>query len=386
MNRTTWFLTAFAAFATLASGAVAQQKVTVGIVSATSGPLAAPGKFELNGFKLAAEEINKAGGFTVSGKKYLVELKIYDTRCSAAEGSSAMQRLTTIDKTPIVLGELCSHVANAEGVIARENEVPIVFTVPTSDTVTAKGNPWVFRVNAHTRLLNVALAKFVAAKGWSPLAYIAWNNDTGRNGVNGMKKMLPKNIKSGYVGYFNVGEVDFSSHVSNLRSSGAKAVMLLMDEEPGSLAIKQISAAGLKVQLVGTLAMGSNRFLKRLNAKTLSGMVQYAAFPPNSDLPRIRNFNVRYKAKFNEESHAFAAQAYDGLFVAVDAMRRAGSVTDSKAIRDALAQTDLQGVIGRIKFDAKGQNNAPVYITEWCADGTRKILAPANAAAGCGKG
>ena len=59
-----------------------------------------------------------------------------------------------------------------------------------------------------------------------------------------MRKELPKSVEFGYVGYFNVGEVDFSSHIANIRSSGAKAVMLLMDEEPGALAIKQIRDAG----------------------------------------------------------------------------------------------------------------------------------------------
>ena len=53
-------------------------------------------------------------------------------------------------------------------------------------------------------------------------------------------------------------------------------------EEPGSLAIKQIRDAGLKINLIGTLAMGSDRFLKRLDTQKLDGMVQYNAFPPNA--------------------------------------------------------------------------------------------------------
>src|SRR6476661_8058745 len=72
---------------------------------------AADGKFQLNGFQLAADAINKAGGAKVGGKSYEVELKVYDTRCNAAEGASVMQRLATIDKTPVVLGELCTPVA-----------------------------------------------------------------------------------------------------------------------------------------------------------------------------------------------------------------------------------------------------------------------------------
>jgi branched-chain amino acid transport system substrate-binding protein len=159
-----------------------------------------------------------------------------------------------------------------------------------------------------------------------------------------------------------------------------------MDEEPGSLAIKQIREAGLKAHLVGTLAMGSDRFLKRLDAKTLNGMVQYNAFPPNASTPRIKNFSQRYKAKYGEEAHGFAAQSYDGLMVALAAMQKAGSVSDGKAIREALAKIEHQGVIGAIKFDRKGQANPAVYVTQWCANGTRSILYPESAKAPCGSG
>lgn len=363
-----------------------QEKVTIGIVSATSGPFAAPGKFQINGFNLAAEQINAAGGFEVGGKKYLVNLKIYDTHSSPAEGASAMQRLTSVDEVPVVLGELSSPTAAAEAPIAQDATVPLILTVPTAPDLTKHKNAYLFRVNADNDQLNVALAQVIEKHNWSPLAFIAWNNDAGRGGVNGMRKLLPPSIKFGYVGYFNVGEVDFASHITNIRESGAKAVMLLMDEEPGALAISQIKAAGLPVQIIGTLAMGSDRFLKRLNAKALAGMVQYNAFPPDAPVSRIKSFSDQYRAKFGEEAHGFAAQSYDGLLFATAAMTAAGTVRDGAKIRDALAHVRYDGVIGHIELDADGQAHPPVYVTQWCDDGKRRILSPANLAAGCGSG
>ena len=360
--------------------------VTFGIVTAQTGPLAAPGKFQLNGFQLAADAINKAGGVKVAGKTYTVALKVYDTRCNAAEGASVMQRLANIDKTPVVLGELCSPVAAAESPIAADFEMPLIVTVATGPNITDQGNPYTFRVNSNNTQLTKAIADYVAARKLSPLAFIAWNNDAGRGGLNGMRKELPPSVEVGYVGYFNVGEVDFSSHIANIRGSGAKAVMLLMDEEPGALAIKQIRDAGLKVDLIGTLAMGSNRFLDRLNAQYVAGMAQYNAFPPNLPTPRIKEFNDAYKARFGEESHGFAAQSYDGLHVAVEAMVKAGTISDGKAIRNALAGLSYEGVIGPIKFDAKGQASPPVYITQWCDDGRRRVVYPEQFVADCGGG
>ena len=364
---------------------LAQDKVTVGVVTSLTGPMAPPGKFQVNGFNLAAEELNAGGGIAVGGRRYQVELKVYDTRANPAEGASAMQRLATVDKVPLVLGELHSGVAAAEAPVAQDYGVPLILTVPTGPSLTEQGNRFLFRVNASNDQLNLALADFIGKQGWTPLAFIAWNNDAGRGGVNGMKKLLGE-AKAGYVGYFNVGEVDFSSHISNIRAGNARAVMLFMDEEPGSLAIRQIRDAGLKTQLVGTLAMGSDRFLKRLDAARLEGMVQYNAFPPNADTARIRAFSERYKKKFGEEAHGFAAQSYDGLMVAAAAMQKAGTIADGRKLRDALASLEHDGVIGRIKFDAKGQAHPPVYVTHWCANGTRRILYPENLKADCGAG
>lgn len=363
----------------------AQGKVQMGIVTALTGPMAAPGVFQMNGFKLAVEELNAAGGITVAGRKYDVELKVYDTRANPSDGAAAMQRLATVDKVPVVLGELSSGVAAAVSPIAQDYSLPFILTVPTGPNLTEQNNPYVFRVNANNLQLNIALADFLGRQGWSPISFVAWNNDAGRGGVAGLKELLPA-AKSGYVGFFNVGEVDFSSHITNLRSNKSQAVMLFMDEEPGSLAIKQIRDAGLNIHLVGTLAMGSDRFLKRLDAQKLEGMVQYNAFPPNAQTPRIKNFSQRYKAKFGEEAHGFAAQSYDGIMVAAAAMQAAGTVTDGKAIREALAKTNYQGVIGPIKFDSKGQASPNVYVTQWCANGTRRIIYPDSAKADCGAG
>jgi branched-chain amino acid transport system substrate-binding protein len=377
---------AIAASFSFTSIAAADGTLTLGIVTAQTGPLAAPGKFQMNGFQLAVDAINKAGGAKVAGNSYEVKLRVYDTRCNAAEGASAMQRLATIDKTPVVLGELCSPVAAAEAPIAADFEMPLIITVPTAPNLTDQGNSYFFRINANNTHLSKALAQYMASRDLSPLAVIAWNNDAGRGGLSGMRAELPKSIAVGYVGYFNVGEVDFSSHIANIRNSGAKAVMLLMDEEPGALAIRQIRDAGLAVDLIGTLAMGSNRFLDRLNAKYVAGMAQYNAFPPNLPTPRIKAFNEAYKARYGEESHGFAAQSYDGVHVAVEAMAKAGTITDGKAIRDALAALSTEGVIGPIKFDAKNQASPPVYITRWCDDGTRNVVFPEEYKADCGGG
>ena len=67
-----------------------------------------------------------------------------------------------------------------------------------------------------------------------------------------------------------------------------------------------------------------------------------------------------------------------------EAMKKANTVTDTEAIREALATIRYEGVIGLIEFDESGQAHPPVYVTQWCADGTRRILAPEPGECGTG--
>jgi branched-chain amino acid transport system substrate-binding protein len=370
----------------MVGSAGAQSTTKFGVLTAQSGPYAAAGAFELNGLKLGVDTLNETGGIEVAGSRRRVELVVYDTHCNSAEASAATQRLASVDEVAVILGEVCTPAALTEAPIASDNGTPIIFTLPSTDSITAQKLPFVFRVNATQIQTNEALARFIASVNYEPLGFLAWNNDAGRAGVKLMQGFLPKDYKYGYIGYFNNGDVDFHAQIANLRQSGARAVMLLMDEEPGSLAIRQIRESGLDIQLIGTLAMGSDRFLKRLDAPMLKGMIQYNAFPPNARIPRVQEFAERYRKAFKEEAHGWAANAYDGVMVAADAIRRAGSFTDRGKINATLKTTDWDGVSGKIRFGDDGQAHPPVFVTQWCDNGTRSILYPPEYVAGCGNG
>src|SRR5258708_7749618 len=120
------------AMAMAASPAPAQERLVIGVLTALTGPLAAPGRFQMNGFNLAVDALNEAGGIQVGSRRLRVELRAYDTRGNPAEGASGMQRLTTVDRVPVVLGEVSSAVVAAIGPIAADNEVPFVLTRPTA--------------------------------------------------------------------------------------------------------------------------------------------------------------------------------------------------------------------------------------------------------------
>jgi branched-chain amino acid transport system substrate-binding protein len=74
--------------------------------------------------------------------------------------------------------------------------------------------------------------------------------------------------------------------------------------------------------------------------------------------PRVIELTKRYEAKYDEPYNYVATYGYQATYVLADAIERAKSI-DRKAIRDALAQTQMEDHImpflGPITFDQRGE-------------------------------
>jgi branched-chain amino acid transport system substrate-binding protein len=67
----------------------------------------------------------------------------------------------------------------------------------------------------------------------------------------------------------------------------------------------------------------------------------------------VANFFAGYREKYDEEPSSFAALGYDAAYILVNAIEAAGS-TDSEAIVEAMAATELEGVTGKITYEGSG--------------------------------
>jgi branched-chain amino acid transport system substrate-binding protein len=85
---------------------------------------------------------------------------------------------------------------------------------------------------------------------------------------------------------------------------------------------------------------------------------------PESKWPGSAEFAKKFQARYGSIPAYHAVQAYAALKVMADAVKRAGK-WDPTAIRDALKATDLpETIFGPIKFDARGQNQHRVLVTQ----------------------
>ena len=127
-----------------ATGTKIGDTIKIGVNMELTGPVAAYGKAEQNGIKLAVEEINKAGG--VDGKK--LELVTKDNKSENAEASTSSTNLAIQNNVNAIVGPATSGAVAAASLVSQKTGVPLMTPSGTQDdlTVDAKGTKkFVFR-------------------------------------------------------------------------------------------------------------------------------------------------------------------------------------------------------------------------------------------------
>jgi branched-chain amino acid transport system substrate-binding protein len=113
--------------------------VEIGIVLASTGPLAQTGNWVLDGHKVAEKEINAKDGFKVGDKTYKIKIIHYDSEGKVESTAVATEKLINQDKVPVILGTSISSETAAMIPIAERAKTPLVTFVAASDILTAQG-------------------------------------------------------------------------------------------------------------------------------------------------------------------------------------------------------------------------------------------------------
>jgi branched-chain amino acid transport system substrate-binding protein len=80
--------------------------------------------------------------------------------------------------------------------------------------------------------------------------------------------------------------------------------------------------------------------------------------------PKSVEYEKRYKGKYNVDSIPIDKGGYDALQIIAAALEKAGTVTNTPKIRDALARTDFEGIRQRYIFSENGQAKIDMWVVE----------------------
>ena len=352
----------------LSAGAQGADVFKIGIISPMSGPNARYGAFANKGAALAAKEINAAGG--INGKK--IELVSGDSQCVPAEGVAATQRMISLDKTPIIIGDICSSVTLAMQPLVEESKVLLVNAASSNPDITYKagvgGFKWTYRNYPTDEVRAASVLEYsVKSKGFKKFAVLSVDSDYGRGAIKFTKRYVPKydGVEILSEDYYKDSETDFRSVLSKIRRSGAQAIILYGQADTTPIIARQMLELGLagKVALVGNGEFNAAATIAAAPT-VMNGAVEAAAWLPEVPAPRSQKFVEEYKkANGGEMPNNHAYTHYDTMQLVAQAIRNANSLKGDD-VRNALSKIKYDSAMGMVTFDDHNQAMQPMVLLE----------------------
>jgi branched-chain amino acid transport system substrate-binding protein len=338
--------------------------IKIGVFEPMTGANAAGGAMEVEGIRLA-NELNPT--VEAAGKTYKVELVVVDNKSDKVEAANAVQRLAASDKVQIILGSWGSSLAMAGGEVAKDARIPVIGLSCTNPLVTA-GNDYYFRVCFIDPFQGTVMANYAFRELNARTAVIV--QEVSNDYSVGLAKFFADNFKVltgdpnavlATVNY-NTGDQDFSAQLTSVRSLNPDVIFAPGNYTESALVIRQARELGLEAPFIGGDTWETPEFIdvgrERAEGAVFSSFFasEYAASPV------AETFLKEYRSRYNKEPAAVTALGYDGYLLALDAVKRAGSIEPQK-IRDAIAATrDFVGAAGTVTLDANGDATKSAFI------------------------
>lgn len=325
----------------------AKNAAKIGFTAALTGGAAAYGKSEEEGVRLAVEEINKNGDFPI-------DLLVEDTKAVPADSMNATKKLIQ-EKVSLIIGPMTSNEAKAAGPIIQNAKVPSLEISVTAENITDIGD-CIFRNSVpESKNIPQTVKKTHKLLGYKTAAILyAHDNEQHVTAQKYFQKtMEEEGVKVIDVETFGSKDSEYSAQLTNIQHKAPDVIVVCSYYQEGSRILKKMREMGMDQPVLGDNGFVSPELGKMAGAAADNVYVSSMWSADRKD-EKVQKFVENYTKAYGRAPDQFAASAYDGVYMAMDAMQRAGTTTDHKKIRDALAQMkDFKGVCGTFSFDEK---------------------------------
>jgi branched-chain amino acid transport system substrate-binding protein len=340
---------------------VGAAEIKIGVAATLTGNAAQYGVPIRKGFELAVREINGSGGIGGTG----LELVIEDEQGKKEEAINSFRKLIFQDKVLMLFGPTLSNSAQASDPVAQAARTVTFGTSNTADGITSIGD-YVFRNSVTERdILPVTLKVAAQKTGMKKVAVLYGNDDIfTKSGYDNFKKALQDlKITVTATETFAKGDVGFKPQLTNIKASNPDAIVLSALVAEGAPIMVQARQLGIQLPFIGGNGMNSPRIFE-LAKNSSDNLWVGSPWSVESPTPENKRFIASYQKAYQEMPDQFAAQAYDGMYIAAQALKKmklTGTLeADRKALREALPATQWTGATGPFKFrQVNGRDGKP---------------------------
>ncbi len=328
--------------------------VRIGVFEPATGDSGAGGKQEMLGMQYGNKETPTV---EIGGETYTVELVYADNASDASKAPTAASQLVSQDVS-LVLGTYGSSSAIAGGPIFGEAGLAAIGVTCTNPGVTA-GNDYYFRICFLDPFQGTVLANFAQEKFSAKKAYLL--GELGNDYDQGLLNYFEQAFDGTCVkDSFPTNTSDFSTYLNKAVAEGADVIFCPVSIAYSTQIVKLAASMNLEIPILGSDTLDSNMVLEA--AKGSNVQIYVSTFYQEGGAP---DFDNGIKAWLAEDSTAMTnnggndtiaavtAMGYDAYYVALEALKAAGS-TDKGAVKAALPSLTYTGVSGDIAFDEVG--------------------------------
>ena len=320
----------------------------VGFINGVTGGVASYGIAEKEGLDLAVEEINKEG-------KVKMDVEMVDTKGNVQQAVAAAQKMIA-DKKVLVVGPLISGEYKAIGPLFQQAKIPLLGSATTAEGLIEIGD-YMFR-NCVPESQNIpqTVKKTHKLLGYKKVAVLySHNNEHQVSAYKTFKKALEdEGVEIVGTETFADKDTDFSAQLTKIHNLNPDVVVVAGYYQEGGLILKKMRDMGMNQPVLGDNGFVSPELVK-IAGPASDNVYVSSMWSPDRDSKATKEFIKNFKAKYNHDPDNFAACAYVSAKLAAKAMENAGTVTDSKKVRDALANIkNFESAVGPMTFKNTG--------------------------------
>ena len=335
-----------------AGGAPAAETVKIGFAAPLTGPQAHYGEEYKNGVTLAIEDAN-AEKPTIGGKPVTFELDAQDDQADPKTATQLAQKFVD-DKVAGIIGHFNSGCAIPASKIYSDAGIPMI-AMATSPVFTAQGFKNTFRSMTSDTQQGSVMGKFVVDTLKAKKVVIV--DDRTAYG-QGLADEFEKAVKAagGEVAkreFTNDKATDFAAILTSIKGVSPDVIFYGGADAQSAPMAKQMKRLGLKAPLISGEMTKTPTFLQ-LAGKEAEGSIASLAGLPLDQMPKGKDYEARYKARFKMDVATYSPYGYDATRALIQAMKDANSA-DPKAYMPVLAKIKYSGVTSsNWTYDDKG--------------------------------
>ncbi len=346
-------------------GLMAQDKpvLRLGLVAELTGDIPAVGASCQNAARMAVDEINAAGGVTVAGRAYALELIVEDNGGKADQSVSAAQKLISMNRVLALIGPNASRYAIPVSEIAESSRTPMITPWATSPKATinartGQSKKYVFRACFEDSFQGQAMARFVFETLKARKAAVLYDVASEYNkGIAEYFKLSYEKMGGTVCAFetYTTGDKDFSAQMTKIRESAPEVIFLPNYYSEVPLQIQQARRLGITAPFVGSDSWGSEELIKLAGADC-EGCYFSTHYAPDRSSPEASRFIAAYRTRYGQTPDDVAALTYDAFGILRGALEKA-SAPEREPLREALAGlARYEGVTGSLRY-APGSGN-----------------------------